>query len=342
MASKSTERGRTAVNFIVTGGAGFLGSHIVDALLDMDHNVAVIDNLTTGISTNLSGKEIAFIKSDCADIPFGILNSEAVVVHCAAQPKCSVSTFMPERDAIDNYLPGVRLVTRALRAGVRRIVLVSSLSVYGSASPLPYVEQMEPKPEDPYAIHKLALERLALAQCSLHETELVIVRPQHVFGPRQRSDLAYRNVIARWIRRALAELPLPVFGSLDLARAFSPVSLVTRGIVAASLAPEVDGDIFNLGSSNVRTLREIAAMIERAIGKSVEYSHMEKPKTLRLMAYGSVSKASRVLRISEQSGEFEMNFELLVGEICSTPRPSSEKLDEPELMDGTFARIYRA
>lgn len=326
------------MKIMVTGGAGFLGSHVVDQLESIGIPTLTIDNLSTGRRENASEKT-EFIESACEDIFQDTFRDVSVVIHLACQPRCNVSIFSPEEDVFINYIPGLKFFKKCFQTSVKRIVFVSSMSVYGESS-LPYREEMNVCPRDPYAIHKWALERILLLEGKLHNIEVVIVRPQHVFGPRQRPDLSYRNVIARWIRRAYNQHPLPIIGSTELRRAFSPVSLVARGIVAAALQPEISGEIFNLGSMNVRSLEEIISKIQNLLNLPVDVQHLPAPQTLLLNAYGSVEKAQNILGVIEEDSEFDRNFLALAKEIQINLSDSSEISIHPEVRVDSFSEIY--
>jgi nucleoside-diphosphate-sugar epimerase len=324
---------------LVTGGAGFLGSHVVDLLLERGNEVSIVDNLVTGRLQNVNAAA-AFAQISCAEILPDMLGPDVTVIHLAAVPQCTASLFRPLADLQANYLEGLRCLTACLAARVRRFVFVSSMAVYGDAAAPPFREGTIPRPRDPYAVNKFALEQIALIESALHGVEVSIVRPQHVFGPRQAPHLAYRNVIARWIRRALSEEPLPVIGTLALRRAFSPVSLVARGIVAAAESPVASGEIFNLGTRRLRTLGEIVHCIEQRLATTCRLVDVPAPPSLLLDAFGAVDKAENLLGISEQPGEFEAAIDQLVAEIQAGPSVTAERTLEPEFLDEQYYQTY--
>lgn len=330
------------MEFLISGGAGFIGSHLVDQLVELGHRPTVIDNLSTGRLANVSEGAYFPGPMDVSATPEELISPETVAIHLAANPRCNVSIYVPEDDARRNYLEGLIFFTKCMAARVRRFVFISSMSVYGKTTALPYHEEMTPNPLDPYAVNKWALEKMCLIMGRANNVEIVILRPQNVFGPRQRPDLSYRNVIPRWIRRLLNEQPLPVMGSLKLRRSFSPVSLISRGIVAAAMKPGISGEIFNLGSPQPRELGEIANVLQGYTQKEPRFTLIPSPSTLLEESYGSVDKASKLLGVDEKDNEFEDTLKALVDEIVNADTPDiTEEILNPELLHAEFNTIYK-
>lgn len=324
----------------ITGGAGFIGSHVVDLFVAADWHVTVLDNLSTGDVRNVNSKAEFLGPCDCGALLEGKLSPDSTLVHLAAHPRCNASLFAPVADAQLNYLVGLQVLVAAVNSRVKRVVLVSSMSVYGDAHS-PYKEDDIPLPREPYAINKRALEMVVACECAAHDIEWTIVRPQHVFGRRQRSDLTYRNVVARWCRLMLKEMPLPVYGTLDLKRAFSPVSLIARGIYRAATEHGASGQIFNLGTRRVRTLRELSEWIASEIGvRNVCFELKAPPPTLLEEAIGDVSKMEHVLGVREEQDEAGRNLRELVDEVRSESRESPEFVFNPEVLRSRFRGIY--
>jgi nucleoside-diphosphate-sugar epimerase len=329
------------MKLLISGGAGFIGSHVADSATNLGLTPTIIDNLSTGRLSNISDRVFFPGQMNISDTPAEFFDETTTVIHLAAIPKCNSSLYTPEQDATDNYIEGIKFLKKCFTAKVKRIVLVSSMSVYGTSNKVPFSEDMKPDPIDPYAINKWALEKVGLALSKASGVEYVILRPQNVFGPRQRGDLSYRNVIARWIKNLLNDRPLPVIGTLDLARCFSPVSLVTRGIMAAVFAPGISGEVFNLGTSRTRTLREIATLLEKVSGRSARFRILPSPPTLPLAAYGSTKKAEG-LGVFEETTEFEVNLANLYAEIKESGYSSPEEVLAPELFGAEFYQIYKS
>jgi UDP-glucose 4-epimerase len=327
------------MKFLVTGGAGFIGSHVVDRLVAAGCEVRVVDNMSMGRQENVHCRALFTGPHDVATVPDDWLDEQTVAIHLAARPRCTLSVYAPTDDVLSNYVPGVSFLTRCIQRRVRRFVLLSSIAVYGNPGRLPYTEDMEPHPRDPYSINKHALERLCLIECRRNDIEVVVLRAQHVFGPRQRADLRYRNVIARWIRRALHHQSLPVYGSLDLRRAFSPVSLVCRGIVRAAMQDGIDGEVFNLGSGVVRSLRSISEQISSLLGIDITHEFLTPPPGLLAESYGAVQKAQRRLGVVEDRNEFDDNLRALIEELLDPPSAVEFGI-VPELRRDEYASIF--
>lgn len=328
--------------FVVTGGAGFIGHHVARGLLESGQRVRVVDNLSMGRRELVPDGAEFDGPSNCGLLKPDDIECGATIVHLACHPRCNASLFAPVSDLELSYLPGIRLLTAALNAGIRRFVLVSSMSVYGDA-PCPYHEGATPLPRDPYAVHKRALEMVVEQLCRAHQVEYTVLRPQHVYGPGQRSDLTYRNVVARWARLMLEGKPLPVFGSLDLRRAFSPLTLVARGIVAAALLPAGANQTFNLGTRKVRSLRHIAAWIARELG--IRYPAFETrpaPPTLLEAGHGLVDKAGNHLGVEEDPNEADACLHGLLRELVTMPLGLEERGFEPEVLHEQHALVYQA
>ncbi|KXK15035.1 MAG: NAD-dependent epimerase/dehydratase family protein [Chloroflexi bacterium OLB14] len=214
------------------------------------------------------------------------------------------------------------------------------MSVYGDQEKSPFTEDMKPAPKDPYGIHKYALELMCKSLCENHGVEYLILRPQHVFGIRQRYDLSYRNVIPRWIKKALLKQPLPVFGKLGLQRAFSPISLIKRGIISAALNEKINGEIFNLGSSTTRSLAEVAQKISNILSTNISFEFLPSPSTLLNLSIGSTEKVKKNLCIVESEVEFDANLSMLVNEIKKSIISKVEIGITPEIAPQKYLSIY--
>lgn len=328
------------MKFLVTGGAGFIGSHIVDGLINRGYQVYVVDNLSTGRRQNINPNAVFTEPFDASQTPDEWLDEDTIAIHCASQPKCNVSLYAPVNDMENNYAVGVRFITKCVSRKIKRLVLISSMSVYGDQPKSPYTEDMKPSPKDPYGIHKYALELMCKILCENHGVEHLILRPQHVFGVRQRYDLSYRNVIPRWMKKAILKQPLPVFGNLNLKRAFSPVSLIQRSIITAALDEKINGEIFNLGSSKTRSLAEVAEKISEALDLKIDFDLLPSPSTLLNLSVGSTDKAKRILKVLESENEFDAILSQLASEMKRDTISDTEIGVVPEIAPQIYLSIY--
>jgi nucleoside-diphosphate-sugar epimerase len=261
--------------YLVTGCAGFLGSHLVEALLRRDHEVVGIDSFTDYYRRELkelnveharAGSAFSLLARDLAvDSIAALLPGIDGIFHLAAQP--GVRGSWGESFEIyvrDNILATQRLLEAASHAGVR-VLLASTSSVYGNAESYPTHEEMPPRPVSPYGVTKLACESLARTYEECFGLETIVIRYFTVFGPRQRPDMAF----ARIISALLSEKPFHVFGSGEQSRDFTYVDDAVDATVAAMESPR-SGTTYNVGGGGETTLRDVIALVERLAGNRLD------------------------------------------------------------------------
>jgi len=235
---------------LVTGGAGFLGSHVADELLRRGHAVVVLDDLSGGRRDNVPA-DARFVHGSIGDAPLlARLFEESAfdhVFHLAAYAAEGLSHFIRRFNYENNLIGSVNLINLAVRHAVRRFVFTSSIAVYGR-NQLPMSEEMTPLPEDPYGIAKHAVELDLRAAHELFGLDFVVFRPHNVYGERQNLGDRYRNVVGIFMNQILAGRPLTVFGDGTQTRAFSYVGDVAP-IVARSVDVEAArNEVFNVGA----------------------------------------------------------------------------------------------
>ncbi|MFQ5599006.1 MAG: SDR family oxidoreductase [Candidatus Krumholzibacteriia bacterium] len=246
---------------LVTGGAGFIGSHVTEALVERGHEVRVLDNLITGHRENLAAvaNEVDFHEADLRDID-AVRNAARdveVVFHIGALPSVPRSMKDPTT-TFECGVVGTHNVLEAGRAhGVRRVVFASSSSVYGSNPQIPKVETMQTCPVSPYALSKLVGEQYMQLWHSALGLETVSLRFFNVFGPRQDPTSMYSGVLSRFITALLREEPPTVFGDGTQSRDFTYVANVVDGVLRAADAPAATGQIINLACGNRISLNQI-------------------------------------------------------------------------------------
>jgi nucleoside-diphosphate-sugar epimerase len=292
--------------FLVTGGAGFIGSHLTLRLLADGHRVRVLDNFSAGSPANLSGAEgdLEVIEGDIRDAAMveRAAAGTAAIFHQAAMRSVPRSVADP-LGANDNNVTGTLHVFEAARlAGVRRVVYASSSSVYGDRPELPKREEQVPTPISPYAVSKLATEHYARVWHRLYGIETVGLRYFNVFGPRQDPASEYAAVIPRFILWALRDAPLEVHGDGRQSRDFTYVDDVVQANVCAACAPAIGGEVFNVGAGERTSLLDIVARLETMLGRPLARRHTEAragdvPHTL-----ADVSKAKQGLGYSPLVG----------------------------------------
>jgi UDP-glucose 4-epimerase len=261
---------------LVTGGAGFIGSHIVRRLLDDGRGVTVIDNLSTGSRENLTEvmDRITFIEGDIrnpADCDRACRGVDAIF-HLAALPSVPRSIKDPVACNDHNVNGTIQLLEAARRAGARRVVFSSSSSVYGDTDVLPKVETMEPLCRSPYATAKLAGEQYVLAYARAGLMEGVARRYFHVCGPRQSPASAYAAVIPLFLDAARTGGTATVFGDGEQTRDFTYIDNVVSANMLAAFNPtaQVNGWVLNAGAGSRISLNELLSLVEKITGHEVK------------------------------------------------------------------------
>jgi UDP-glucose 4-epimerase len=262
---------------LVTGGAGFIGSHVADALIARGHDVTVLDDLSGGFRENVPAGA-RFVQGSVADAARvgGLFESGNFehVYHLAAYAAEGLSHFIKRFNYTNNVIGSVNLLNASINTGVRTFVFTSSIAVYGSSPRLPMTETTAPQPEDSYGIAKYAVE-LELRAChDMFGLEYVVFRPHNVFGARQNIGDRYRNVIGIFMNQILQGRPMTVFGDGTQTRAFSYIDDVAPIMAEAIDVPEARNQVFNVGADQPCSLNELAAKVAVAMGVTPRIVHL--------------------------------------------------------------------
>jgi nucleoside-diphosphate-sugar epimerase len=262
---------------LVTGGAGFIGSHIVRRLLDLEHEVVVLDNFSTGRRSNLDAvaSDIELIEGDVAELDHveqAVAGCDAVY-HEAALPSVPRSIADPLASHAANATGTLNVLVAARDAGARRVVIASSSSVYGSVPDLPKRESMPTLPVSPYAVSKLAAESYCRSWFDLYGLETVALRYFNVFGPRQDPLSAYAAVVPRFIAAYKAGEPPVIFGDGEQSRDFTYIDNVVDANLAALSSPDARGRIYNIACNDRITLNQLATELREIMGSHVKPVH---------------------------------------------------------------------
>ena len=286
---------------LVAGGAGFIGSHIVDKLLENEIEVTVFDNLSTGSMRNLvqhkHNKNLHFVKGDIRNaeqVKVAMKNIDAVF-NDAAVVSVRLSIDNPTLVNDVNVNGTLNLLKASADSGVQRFIQASSASVYGDPEKLPATEDMLPKPMSPYAVSELAAESYARAFYKTYGLETVCLRYFNVYGPRQ-SYSPYTGAITIFMNQLLNNQPITVFGDGKQTRDFVYVDDVATADILALTKKEATGEIFNVATGKATNVNQLVRTLVRIVGKArTEPLHVEpKPGEIK-RSCASIEKAKKVL-----------------------------------------------
>lgn len=263
------------MRILVTGGAGFIGGWVAEELHQRGHEVSVVDDLSGGYRRNIPDgvRHWNITLTDHVAVEHAFAHEQPeVVVHCAAYAAEGLSHWMRRFNYTENLVSWANLANAAVHHGTRRIVACSSMAVYGSQEP-PFTEGMVPQPEDPYGAAKAAMEVDLRALGEVQGIDWMVMRPHNVYGPRQNLADPYRNVVAIFMRQALAGKPLTVFGDGGQVRAFSYIEDVAR-IIAQAAVSDVTGEIVNVGGEEPIPILTLAERVLAVTGSDVGIRHL--------------------------------------------------------------------
>lgn len=281
---------------LVTGGAGFIGSHVVEALVQRGHEVVVLDDLSGGFADNvpMTARLVVGSITD-AELVQRLFESErfAYVYHLAAYAAEGLSHFIRRFNYMNNLIGSVNLINAAVNFGVKCFVFTSSIAVYGPSPELPMREETLPHPEDPYGIAKLAVEQDLAACRRMFGLNYVIFRPHNVYGERQNIGDRYRNVVGIFMNQILQGKPMTIFGDGLQTRAFSYIRDITPIMVDALDMPQAWNEVYNVGADQPYTVRELAERVAHAMGVAPNVRHLP-PRNEVVHAYSSHDKVRRV------------------------------------------------
>ncbi|MEW6250582.1 MAG: SDR family oxidoreductase [Planctomycetota bacterium] len=285
--------------FLVTGGAGFIGSHIVRRLLSLGRRVRVLDDLSTGKTQNLEEVigRIEFIRGDICDVPIvrHALKDVDVVFHLAARASVPRSVEHPRPAHEVNVTGTLNLLMAARETGVRRVVYSASSSAYGDTPVMPKREDMRPLPLSPYAVSKLAAEYYAACWTHVFGLQTISLRYFNVFGPRQDPHGAYAAVIPAFVSRMLKGQRPVIFGDGEQSRDFCYIDNVVDANLLAADAPEVHGEVVNIACGDRTTLNAIVAELNTLLGTRLEPEYQPPRAGDVRHSLADIAEARRVL-----------------------------------------------
>jgi len=282
---------------LVTGGAGFIGSHLVDTLIGMGKNVIVLDDLSGGFKENVNPKA-TFIKGSILDDKLinSIFENGKIrsVFHLAAYAAEGLSHFIKKFNYKNNLIGSINLINAAVNHDVECFVFTSSIAVYG-ANKCPMSEDMLPLPLDSYGIAKLAVEQELKISHDLFGLNYIIFRPHNVYGERQNIGDKYRNVIGIFMNQIMKGEPLTIFGDGEQTRAFTYIKDVVPIMANSIFVKRSYNQIFNVGSDNHNSINKLAKEVSRAMGVKHKAKYVAEREEVK-HAYCSHKKINEVLK----------------------------------------------
>lgn len=285
---------------LVTGGAGFIGSHVVNHLISLNHQVVVLDDLSGGFEDFVNEKA-TFVKGSINDIALveELFNTYQFdfVYHLAAYAAEGLSHFIRRFNYTNNLVGSINLINEAVKHKVKCFVFTSSIAVYGAAQP-PMREDTFPMPEDPYGIAKFAVEMDLKTAHEMFGLNYIIFRPHNVYGEFQNIGDKYRNVVGIFMNQLMQGQQLSVFGDGLQTRAFSYIGDVAPQIANSVNIPAAYNEIFNIGADQEYTVKQLATEVMKSMGMEGELRYLEARNEV-VHAHSDHSKIKKVFGIQE-------------------------------------------
>ena len=287
---------KSSKKILVTGVAGFLGSHLAERLSVMNNKVIGVDNMLGGYKDNIP-KNIVFFNFDCCDLKKmnEVMKGVDVVYHCAATAHEGLSVFSPVEITKNNYMASISVFTAAISNNVKRIIFCSSMARYGDQQ-TPFKENMETKPLDPYAISKVAAEKVLMNLCDLNNIEWVIAVPHNIIGPRQKYDDQFRNVVSIMLNRMMQKKAPIIYGDGEQKRCFSYIDDCISCLIPMLDEKNLNKQIINIGpDEEFVTINKIAEICSNITGSNLKPIYKkDRPREVK-HASCSADKARKLL-----------------------------------------------
>lgn len=287
---------------LVTGGAGFIGAHVTNHLIELGHSVVVLDDLSGGFKENVNSKAV-FVQGSIND--YALLEKLFAeekfdyVYHLAAYAAEGLSHFIKRFNYNNNVIGSINLINQSVLHKIKCFVFTSSIAVYGKGQ-LPMREDMVPMPEDPYGIAKYAVEMDLKTTHEMFGLNYVIFRPHNVYGEYQNIGDRYRNVVGIFMNQLMQGKPLTVFGDGTQTRAFSYIGDVAPYIANSVNVPQAYNEVFNIGGDQDYSVNELATEVMNAMEIHQPLRHLEARNEVQ-HAYSDHSKMKNVFNISKDN-----------------------------------------
>ncbi|MBI4926732.1 MAG: NAD-dependent epimerase/dehydratase family protein [Anaerolineae bacterium] len=285
---------------LVTGGAGFIGSHVSRHLLEMGYHVVVLDDLSGGFTENVPpGAELvvdSVMNAERIDALFA-QHRFSYVFHLAAYAAEGLSHFIKRFNYNNNLIGSVNLINAAVNYQVKCFVFTSSIAVYGKGQ-LPMTEDLVPEPEDSYGIAKYAVEMELRVSHEMFGLNYIIFRPHNVYGENQNIGDTYRNVIGIFMNRIMQGQPMTVFGDGEQTRAFTYIADVAPIIARSVIVPEAYNQVFNVGADQAHSVNHLAEVVAGCMGVEANIQHLD-PRNEVQHAFSDHEKVRRIFQLGE-------------------------------------------
>ena len=290
------------ITSLVTGGAGFIGSHVVNHLIHLNHEVVVLDDLSGGVKENVNPKATLIIGSITdADLVNEIFKKYkfTYVYHLAAYAAEGLSHFIRNYNYQNNLIGSINLINASVNHDIKCFVFTSSIAVYGTNS-LPLIETHNPHPEDPYGIAKYAVEMDLENAHKMFGLNYIIFRPHNVYGEHQNIGDKYRNVVGIFMNQILKKQQLSIFGDGSQTRAFSYIDDVAPYIANSINTPKAYNKIINIGSDKAHSVKELAIAVKKVMKSTSEINQLDKRDEV-VHAYAGHTKFENIFNPKKQT-----------------------------------------
>ncbi len=327
-------------NLLVTGGAGFIGSHVIRTLLLLkelkDYQITVLDDLSGGFRSNVpQDARVEFVQGSITDV---LLVTQLFqerrfqyVYHFAAYAAEGLSHFIRRFNYTNNLIGSINLINAAINHRTECFVFTSSIAVYGSGQ-VPMREDMVPQPEDPYGIAKYAVELDLENAHKMFGLDYVTFRPHNVYGEYQNIGDRYRNVVGIFMNQILQGKPMTIFGDGKQQRAFSYIGDIAPDIARSPLVKEARNKVFNIGADHPYSVNKLAEGVAEAMGVSAKITHLP-PRQEVLMAFSDHSACHRVFGNGSQTS-LEEGLQRMAGWVKMVGSRKSKEFSDIEVRKG--------
>jgi UDP-glucose 4-epimerase len=320
-------------HILVTGGAGFIGSHVTEELLKRGHSIVVLDDMSGGFPDNVvQGAKLIEGSITDVDLVNKMFDQEKFdyVYHLAAYAAEGLSHFIKRFNYTNNLIGSCNLINASVNTGVKCFVFTSSIAVYGASPELPMREETPAHPEDPYGIAKFAVEQELAVSKAMFDLDYVIFRPHNVYGERQNIGDKYRNVVGIFMNQILQGKPMTIFGDGKQTRAFSYIRDISPIMAEALENRSAYNQIFNIGADKDYTVNELAEHVARSMGTEPNIQHVPARNEVT-HAYSDHTKVQRIFG-EHKLHSLEEGLSLMAQWVKQHGARQSQKFENIEVM----------